>query len=182
MLNGNYKTYVKNSIHDDRFLTIVGVVGAVGNGCSRFLWNLFFSKTGYKTVMISVYTLAILVFSTIKFSTVSNAIYLIEIFIINCCLGGFLVTTPTSLLSIYGSTTGSNIFGLYWENFGIANLIGYVFISQLAKVIGFDGVIYVCLGMTVVALILVTFTKFQGPWANDTKHLEFCADMESVKP
>lgn len=39
MLNGNYKTYVKDSIHNDELLTVVGVVGSLGNGCSRYFMH-----------------------------------------------------------------------------------------------------------------------------------------------
>ncbi len=68
MISGNYKTYVKSTIQDDQFLTIIGVIGAVGNGCSRFIWNLFFSKTGYKTVLLTMLSIAIVAFSTIRFT------------------------------------------------------------------------------------------------------------------
>jgi hypothetical protein len=77
MINGNYKTYVKTKIHDDYFLTIIGVIGAVGNGGSRFFWNMLFMKTGYKTVILSVQTLSIMVFATIRFTTDYEQIYLI---------------------------------------------------------------------------------------------------------
>lgn len=35
LVNGNYKTYVKEDLDDDDFLTIIGIVGSVGNGVSR---------------------------------------------------------------------------------------------------------------------------------------------------
>jgi len=35
LINGNYKTYAKKVISDDYFLTIVGVIGSLANGCSR---------------------------------------------------------------------------------------------------------------------------------------------------
>lgn len=76
MVSGNYKTYVKNTIQDDEFLTLVGVIGAIGNGCSRFCWNIVFSKTGYKTVVLSIFTIAICVFSTIRFTTSFKGAYL----------------------------------------------------------------------------------------------------------
>lgn len=172
-MNGNFKTYVKNEIKDDQFLTIVGVIGGIGNGCSRILWNYLFSKTGYKTTLLTIFGLAILVYSTIRFTVHHKGLYLLEIFIINCCLGGFLVSTPTSALCLYGPTTGANIYGILWDIFGFSNLLGYIFVSQLSKSIGFDNVIYVCLGMSILALPIVVFTKFQGPWENDTSQLEF---------
>ena len=71
MLNGNYKTYVKTQINDDEYLTIVGVIGAFANGFCRIGWNYFFSKTGYKTTVLAILTVAIVVYSTIRFSTTS---------------------------------------------------------------------------------------------------------------
>jgi len=107
LVTSNYKTYVKTTIKDDQFLTLIGVIGGVGNGCSRFLWNLLFAKTGFKTVFLSVLTLSMIVFATIRFTVDIKEAYLIEIFILNCCLGGFLGVTPTGLQSLYGHTTGS---------------------------------------------------------------------------
>lgn len=114
LINGNYKTYVKKSINDDYFLTIVGAIGAVANGCSRFIWNIFFLKTGYKTVMLIILGASITVYSTIRFTVNIQALYLIEVLVINFCIGGLLVTTPTVAQAIYGIQTGSNIYGFYW--------------------------------------------------------------------
>ncbi len=164
LINGNFKTYVKTKISNDEFLTIVGVVGAIGNGCSRFFWNLYFMKTGYKTVLLTIKILSIIAFSTIRFTTDYPAAYLVLVFVINCCLGGYLVSSPTALLSLYGHTTGSNIYGVYWTVCGLANMTAYILVSQLSKVIGFDNVIYICLGVSVVSVPLVITTNFQGPW------------------
>jgi hypothetical protein len=53
-------------------------------------------------------------------------LYLIEVFLINSCLGGLFVITPTAALYIYGQQTGTNIYGIYWEVFGMANFVGYL--------------------------------------------------------
>lgn len=168
MINGNYKTYVKKTIRDDEFLTLIGVIGAIGNGGSRFFWNLLFSKTGYKTVYLTVIALSICVYSTIRFTTSIKSAYLFEVFLINICLGGFLVTTPTSLQYIYGPTVGANIYVFFWETFAFANFLGYIYVSQLSKVIGFDNIIYIALGMCVCTIPALIFTKFEGSWKNDT--------------
>jgi len=82
----------------------------------------------------------------------------------NCCLGGFLVSTPTAGQSLYGHNTGSSVFGINLEIFASANLIAYIYISQLSHVIGINNVIYICLALVVVSFPLVIVTKFQGPW------------------
>ena len=79
--------------------------------------------------------------------------------------------TPTASLYIYGNRTGTNIYGIYWSVSSIANFLGYIYVSQLSKLISFDGVINVCLGMVICSIPLVFFSKFQGPWENDTTHL-----------
>lgn len=171
LINGNYKTYVKKTINDDYFLTIIGAIGAVANGCSRFFWNIFFLKTGYKTVMLIIVTVAISVYSTIRFTINFKEIYLIEVVLINFCIGGLLVTTPTVVQAIYGQKTGSNIYGFYWEIVATGNFLQYLFVSNLSKSIGFDNIIYICLGMAGLAIPFIVFTTFQGPWKNDTEAL-----------
>ncbi len=86
--------------------------------------------------------------------------------VINFCIGGLLVTTPTVAQAIYGQKTGSNIYGFYWEVVALANFTQYLFVSNLSKTIGFDNIIYICLGMACLAVPLVIVTKFQGPWEN----------------
>jgi len=161
------------TIKDDEFLTLIGLFGGIGNGCSRFFWNLLFSKTGLKTVLLTVFTLSMIVFSTIRFTVEIKKAYLFEIFVIECCLGGLMVSTPTGLQSIYGPAIGSKIYGLYWETFSFSYLLAWIFVSQLTNKIGFNNIIYICLFMMALAFPVVVFLKFQGPWENDTTQLEF---------
>lgn len=101
-MNGSYKTYVKLTISDDLFLTIVGVIAAVGNGITRFFWNVLFNKTGYRFVMIMNLTIQIIILSIIRFTIYTPAAYMVLIVLLNCCLGGFLVMTPTFLQYVFG--------------------------------------------------------------------------------
>ena len=66
----------------------------------------------------------------------------------------------TFLMIVFGQKVGSNVYGFFWEVFGVSNLIQYAFVSGLAKHITFDGVIYITLGMSVIALVLVLVTNF----------------------
>lgn len=51
-INTNYKLYASDTIHDDQFLTLVGLLGSVGNGMSRFFWSSLFNRIGYKLIMM----------------------------------------------------------------------------------------------------------------------------------
>lgn len=39
MMSVNYKTYVKTKILDDRYLTLIGSIGAIACSLSRILWG-----------------------------------------------------------------------------------------------------------------------------------------------
>lgn len=39
MVSVNYKTFAKASINNDKYLTLIGGVGAIACGLSRFLWG-----------------------------------------------------------------------------------------------------------------------------------------------
>ena len=140
----------------------------------RFFWNLLFSVTGYRTVILLNLFINIVVLSTIRFTLEIQGLYLFLVFLMNSCIGGFLVMTPTFAQIVFGQVTGSNIYGFYWCCFGVANFIQYAFVSQLSDDIGFDGVIYISLGMCVVAVPMVICGNFQGPWKNSIEELGYC--------
>lgn len=89
-------------------------------------------------------------------------------------MGGFLVLTPTYLQVVFGQKTGSNLYGIFWEVFGLTNLLQYGFVAGLSPLITFDGIIYICLGMSAISLCIVIFADFEAPWKNPTNLLGYC--------
>lgn len=79
--------------------------------------------------------------------------------------------TPIFSQVVFGATTGSNIYGIFWSTYSIANFIQFAFVSTLVSVINFENIIYICMGMCVCALPLVNCSTWQGPWQNPTKAL-----------
>lgn len=90
--------------------------------------------------------LQIAIFVSIRFTVFSEGGYLFLVLVAGICMGGFLVMTPTVLQIVFGARIGSNVYGIFWDVFGIANLIQYAYVSGLTKRISFHEVIYVCLG------------------------------------
>lgn len=173
-INGNYKTYVKYSIDDDEFLTLVGVLGLVMNGLSRFLWNILFLKTGYKFVLTCMIIIKVAVYSTIRFTVDSKPAYMTEFLFSNLALGGFMVTSTTGVHAIFGVKIGSKVNGFFWCSIALGNWIAYLMVSNLSQRIGFDNIFYICLGLTLVNLPIVIFYNFQGPWNNQLTNLGWC--------
>lgn len=68
MLNSNYKTYVKTEITDDAYLTLIGTIGSIGNGCTRFFWNMLFNVIGFRPVVAIIVVINIALFATIRYT------------------------------------------------------------------------------------------------------------------
>lgn len=170
-ITGNYKTYVKNTIDDDEFLTLIGVMGLLVNGVCRFFWNLLFLKTGYKFVMTCLMSISVIVLSTIRFTVESKPGYTIEFLLIHLAMGGLQVMTPTVVHAIFGVKIGSNVNGFFWCSVSLGNWVGYLLVSNLSKTIGFNNIFYICLGMAVLSFPIFIFYRFEGPWKNSLINL-----------
>jgi len=57
----NFKSYEQRDINDDKFITIVGSIGAIFNGLSRSFWSSLQDIIGFKKVYISLLILEIAV-------------------------------------------------------------------------------------------------------------------------
>lgn len=136
------------------------------NGFSRIFWNIYFLKTGYKTVMLTIIAISIAIYVSLRFTVYTKGLYMLEIAAVNLCIGGLLVTTPTVVQVILGQRIGSNVYGFFWSVIAISNFIGYFYVDFLSGPITFNNIIYICLGMVVLAIPIVLFFRFQGPWKN----------------
>lgn len=119
-------------------------------------------------------SIQIITYATIRFTVHTSGVYLLLIFVSNCCIGGFLVMTPTFLQLLFGERVGSNIYGIFWESFALANMLQYVYVSCVSPNISFNNVIYICLGMSIISLILVISGNFEAPWKNPQDFLGYC--------
>lgn len=141
----------------------------------RFFWNVLFNYTGYRFVMTLNLAIQIIIFAIIRFTVANSGAYLFLILLNGICMGGLLVAAPTFLQVVFGQVIGSNSYGIFWTALSLANFVQFGFVSGLSPKITFDGVIYICLGMSVIALAIVTFGNFVGPWNNSADDLGYCS-------
>lgn len=70
--------------------------------------------------------------ASIRFTIIdTHEAYLFLVFIVNCCLGGYLVITPIFSQLVFGQSTGSNAYGFFWTTYSIANFIQFAYVSTL---------------------------------------------------
>ncbi|CAI2367819.1 unnamed protein product [Moneuplotes crassus] len=156
----NFKTYEQVDIHDDRFITLVGALGAVVNGLSRGFWATLQDFFGFKRVFTCLLVLEI----TIAFTFVAvhkvKFLYLIWVLISFSTLGGHFSMIPTLCAKIFGPNTGGKIFGFIFTGFGSATLIGWFLTKAVSHdKISYDSLFYILGFMAGIALVMVFFLK-----------------------
>lgn len=92
----------------------------------------------------------------------------------NACIGATFSLAPSFSQLVFGQRTGSNIYGLVFLAIASSNFIQFGFVKGLAPLITFNGIIYICLGMSALIIPIILFSKFQGPWGNSTVNVEYC--------
>ena len=126
----------------------------------RIVWGIVFKHTGYKFVIALNLIIQIVVYSTYRFTAYTPGLYLIFVFLIGCCFGGFTSVNPTYCQIVFGNKWGSKIFGIYVISVSIANFVQYGFVVGLSPSITLNGVIYICLGLVTFALFLLAISNF----------------------
>ena len=139
----------------------------------RIIWGIVFRYTGYKFVIALNLVIQIIVYSTYRFTAYTPGLYMLFVFLIGCCFGGFTSANPTYCQIVFGNKWGSKIFGIYVISVSIANFVQYGFVIGLSPHITLNGVIYICLGMVTFALFVLVFTNFEAPWKNPTDNLQY---------
>ena len=67
MISVNYKTSTKAIIFDDYYMTMMGSIGAVTCGFSRFIWGSILLKSTFKFLYYSLSIINIFLSFTISF-------------------------------------------------------------------------------------------------------------------
>lgn len=84
----NFKSYEQRDIQDDRFITLVGSLGAVVNGLSRGVWSTLQDFFGFKKVFLFLLVVEVIVAFTFVAIHKIKALYLIWVLISFSTLGG----------------------------------------------------------------------------------------------
>ncbi|EAR91039.2 oxalate/formate antiporter (macronuclear) [Tetrahymena thermophila SB210] len=165
LVNGNYKNIGKEFL-DDSFLTVVGSFAAVGNGLSRPIWSSMLDKFSFKTVFSFLLVLEIFLGLTFRYSYFNGVVYLIYVFLIHTTFGGVMAMFPVVSAQLFGVKVASQIYGIYWYGFGIANFIQFGLVIGLKKKIGYEGIYYIDVIFSVACLIIIRLYKLKTDWSN----------------
>lgn len=96
----NYKNYGIVNIPDDRFLTLLGSLGALFNGSGRLLWGVILDRSNFKSVYTVLATLMALNAFTMYFVQENRGLYMIWVCSALLLEGGHFVLFPTLAIKV----------------------------------------------------------------------------------
>jgi hypothetical protein len=75
------------------------------------------------------------------------------------CEGSITSILPTETISHFGEDRGPQIYAYLFSSFGASAIFGSVIVRYLQYIIGFTGMLYICLSFTVLSGCLTFFYK-----------------------
>lgn len=88
------------------------------------------------------------------------------VFLVHTTFGGVMAMFPVVSAQLFGVKIASQIYGIYWFAFGIANFIQFGFVLGFKDSIGFKGIYYIDAAFSAICLIIIRFYKLKTDWSN----------------
>mmetsp|Transcript_864 Transcript_864/g.1308 ORF Transcript_864/g.1308 Transcript_864/m.1308 type:complete len:117 (+) Transcript_864:590-940(+) len=88
-------------------------------------------------------------------------LYFIVICISMMCEGAITSILPTETISHFGKKRGKQVYSYMFSSFGVSAIAGSILVALLQYEIGFTGMLYLCLALTLVSMFL-TFLYSSG--------------------
>ncbi|CAD8151060.1 unnamed protein product [Paramecium octaurelia] len=161
MISNCYKFYGFELGFNDSLLTVLGSVGGVMNGSSRFFWVTLTEKTSFKFTFTIISFLNLASSSILPYNT-SGIGYLLIIGVIYLAEGGLLAIYPVVCAKIFGKKVGGVINYFMYFMVGVSNMIGYILYAFVRNRIGWEGIFWVCFAINTLGIILGLFLKESG--------------------
>lgn len=162
----NYKTFAKVRM-DDKYLTIVGAMGALVTGVSRFLWSAMLEKFSFKFLLWFLLVVNSFLAFTIYYVFSVKALYCVYVLATSLCYGGFLGIFPAISSKVFGFRYGSQIYGFLFYAFPASNFVQVILINWVGTIFGLWFVFMACGGMSVAGLLMSNrITTIEYDWSH----------------
>jgi hypothetical protein len=163
MMSVNYRTFIKDKIMDDRYLTLVGSIGAIACSMSRFLWGSVLEKSTFKAIYYCLCILNAILAFTIHYITHMKEVYFAYIVLTYICYGGHLGIFPAITSVIFGVRYGPQIYGILFYAFPVSNFIQYLLVNYIES--GYLIIFEISGAMSICALLIVKKLELSYDWS-----------------
>lgn len=131
-------------------------VAAVSNAAGRISWGILSDKFGRMTIIYILFLLTAAAVGLLSFVTPSAWLFFGIVSMIAFCFGGFLAVIPPLTSDYYGTKNLGANYGLVYQGYGVAALVGPMLISVAG---GFKPAFLIAAVLTIVGFVLSLFIK-----------------------
>ncbi|KAL4478056.1 hypothetical protein ABPG72_013495 [Tetrahymena utriculariae] len=163
-ISGNYKTYGKEYISDDAFLTLIGSLSGITNGVTRPFWSALLDKYKFKDCYAVVCIVQIILCVTFQFAVKHNTFYLFWVIITMGTFGGTFGMLLALCAQFFGTAVGSEVYGIVWYGYAGANFLQFALVALVKDSIDFPGIFYIFAGMNGLSLIWLRIMDYSPNW------------------
>ena len=159
LIASHFKDYGMTKINDDQFLTMVGSVGAVCNGCGRMVWGLLYDRLTFRRTYFICLVIQIVFIATYELTSDMKPTFFIWTCVLLFCEGAHFALFPALCLTEFGTEIGSKLYPVVYFAFTCSNFLQFGIIYFLKSEIGFSNIFWIFLGLTAVSFALAIIFK-----------------------
>ena len=158
-LANNFKNYGILHINNDQFLTLVGSLGSAANAGSRVVWGLLLDRFPFRNIYFALVVIQLVMVATLNLIADTKALYLIWIFISLGCEGGHFALFPPLTMKIFGTKTGTVLYGFIYFAFFFANGLQFLIVFFYKESLTYTNILWIYVGITAVGILLAAVFK-----------------------
>lgn len=121
----NYKEYGGLYIKDDKYLSLLGSLGSVGNGLFRMFWGVMMDLLSFRKIKLIMIGIFIASCVSIKWAVQEQASYLITIVMVYGAYGGLYSIYPTQTVRMLGRQLGPKLYYITFLGFSSGGILQY---------------------------------------------------------
>ena len=139
-------------IANDKYLALVGGMGAIANGWGRMLWGAALDKLGFVkcfTILTSVQSITMLLY---KYTVNNRSLFTGSTMLLFFCLGGNFAMAPTACAKIFGADA-PKVFGVLFSAFAVAGIGGASLNRKLLAIYGYEPIFKIMAALSLTASV-----------------------------
>ena len=148
----------------DSTLTVIGSFGAFFNGVVKIVLASSLDYYPFKPLFAVVLAFTALTLILIPLTVQQPYLFAVLIWLNFFGDGSITSSLPVVTLNVFGIKRGPQVYGYMFSIFGLSSVIGLLMVQTVQTSIGYQGMLFVCLGFTMVASGFFWFYRFDEPF------------------
>jgi len=145
----------------DSTLTMIGSFGALFNGCCKIIFASALDYFPFKRVYAVISTCMITSLVMLHYTQSSPLGFGACILTALMCDGSITSMLPAVTLGVFGFKRGNQVYSYMYSVFALAANSGTLLVMTIQSSIGYNGMLNVCVGFSLVAALLAYLYKVE---------------------